>query len=368
MNHARLEKLHALMEKDGLGGVVIIPGANLLYLTGAKVFPNERPMMLFVPAKGEACVLLPHLDLNIFSSTGFSAKLFPWKDAEGYQGALAAILKELDLGGHPLGVEGTRMRFFEGEAIRQAAPAWTLRDSDATFSRLRLHKDAAEIAALQQAIRISEQALEQTLREVRVGMTEIQVMNILVNHMNAFGAQGLSFSPIVLAGDNSARPHGNPRGDYHIQRGDPLLFDFGAMYQDYAADITRTFFVGEAAPHFRQIYAAVQAANQAGREAAKVGVSAEAVDLAARQAMIAAGFEGLIIHRTGHGLGLDIHEDPSVSVGNPMVLEAGMVFTIEPGLYEDGAIGVRIEDNVVMRPEGAESLTSFPRGLRVIGN
>ena len=151
-----------------------------------------------------------------------------------------------------------------------------------------------------------------------------------------------------------------------MRHGDPLLFDFGATIGGYCADITRTVFLGEVSDEHRDFYAVVQAANEAGRQTAKPGVTAESVDLATRQVFIDAGYEALIRHRTGHGLGMQAHEAPYIVEGNERLLEPGMVFTIEPGIYRMGEIGVRIEDNVLITTDGCESLTTFPRSLQIV--
>jgi len=363
----RLEKLYQAMQSHQLDAVAIIPGSNMRYLTGAVHVLMERPQLLLIPQSGTPAAIIPNFEVELFMSHGFGAEVFEWHDADGYMGAFSAALQKLGLKNKRLGVEGQRMRFFEAEALRRAEPSLQLVDAHSIIGQMRLHKDAEEIAALRQAIQLSEEALRQTLAVVKVGMTELEITNILVANMNAVGGQGLSFDPIVLANDNSARPHGVPRGDYAIQSGDPLLFDFGTTYEGYHADITRTFFVGEPRAEHRAIYEAVRVANQVGREVVKAGVTADYVDTTTLKALADAGYEALITHKTGHGLGLDIHEDPYIMRGNPQVLEPGMVFTVEPGLYQSGSIGVRIEDNVVVTQNGAESLTTFPRELTIIG-
>ncbi|MBN1565253.1 MAG: M24 family metallopeptidase, partial [Anaerolineae bacterium] len=152
-----------------------------------------------------------------------------------------------------------------------------------------------------------------------------------------------------------------------IALGEPLLFDFGTTVNGYASDITRTFSVGEPSAKMQDVYAVVKAANAAGRAAAKPGATGQDVDRATRKVIVEAGFGDYFTHRTGHGLGLETHEPPDMVEGNLLVLEPGMTFTVEPGIYLSGEVGVRIEDNVVITVDGAESLTTFDRELRVIG-
>lgn len=363
----RLDKLRRAMQQHDLDAAVVIPGSNFLYLTASVHGLMERPLMLFVPSSGRPAVVIPALELEHFASHGFDAQAIAWTDSEGYNTALATAVRTLALDGKRIGVEGQLMRFFEGVALQRHAPQATVVDAHQAISSIRLHKDAEEIAALRKAIAISEQALGETLEAIKIGMTEREIMTFLVARMNALGAEGLSFEPIVLAGENSARPHGKVRDQYRIQRGDTLLFDFGASYQGYHADITRTVFVGAASATQRAIYAAVKRANETGRATAKPGIAAGKVDEQAAQAMRDTGFSEYILHRTGHGLGLDVHEAPYIVQGNEQVLEPGMVFTIEPGLYAAGSTGVRIEDNVVITEAGCESLTTFSRDLMIVG-
>ncbi len=366
MNYtARLEKLDVIMRGADLDIIALIPGPNHRYLTGADHYVLERPIVAFYPLGRESVAVIPELEIPLFERHVTPSKLYPYSDAEGYADAFAAALKDMDARDAVIGVEGLHMRFFEGEIIRQSAPTARVVDATAPLAELRLHKDETEIASLRRAIEISEAALQATLAEVRVGMTEIEAANILEDHIRALGGEGLSFGTILHAGVNSPLPHSGPL-DYRIQHGDPLIIDFGAKFNGYCADITRTCFVGAVNDEQRDFYAVVQAANEAGRLAAAPGATAESVDIAARQVIIDAGYGDLIRHRTGHGIGLEAHEPPYLVIGNQRLLEPGMVFTVEPGIYRMGEIGVRIEDNVLITEDGAESLTTFPRDLLVL--
>src|SRR5260221_9587186 len=258
------------------------------------------------------------------------------------------------------------MRVFEEFALRAVLPAAEVIDAQQAISSMRLKKDAGEIGQLRRAVAMSETALEKTLVAVRIGITEREVESVLVRELFAAGAESLSFPSIVVAGAQSAEGHGHA-GDYRIKAGDTLLFDYGAAVGGYNADVTRTFFVGEPAGEARKLYETVYAANRIGRAFARPGVTAGAVDDAVQSFLEKSPFvEGDLI-KTGHGLGLDVHEAPQIMRVNDTVLEPGMVFTIEPGLYLPGRRGVRIEDDVVVTDTGIESLTTFPRELRVVG-
>lgn len=362
---ARIDKLYAIMERAGVDVIALIPGPNHRYLTGAEHYVLERPIVTFYAPDRKPIAVIPELEIPLFERHPAPAELFAYTDAEGYAGAFKRALETIDASGKTIGVEGLFMRFFEGEIIRQSAPEVRVIDATGPLADLRIHKDADEIALLRRAIEISERALQAMFNEVEIGMSEIEAAAILEDHIRALGGDGLSFGTILHAGANTPLPHSGPL-DYRIQQGDPLIIDFGATYKGYCADITRTVFVGEVIEEQREFYAVVQRANEAGRLAAGPGVTCESVDMAARQVFIDAGYEGLIRHRTGHGLGMEAHEAPYIVLGNKRVLEPGMVFTVEPGIYRMGEIGVRIEDNMLITQDGAESLTTFPREVMVI--
>ncbi|WP_421692786.1 M24 family metallopeptidase [Aestuariivirga sp.] len=364
-----LEPLKRVLERTGLDALVIVPGANFRRVFGQDFHQMERPLAVIVPRQGEAVAIVPHIELGSFAPIGFPGKVFPWRDEQGYMGAFLAAgeaLPQLRQAAR-IGVEGQRMRVFDLFALQKALPGAEFMDVHGEISTIRMHKTAAEIALQRKAIELSEAALEATLAEIRVGMTETEIESILLRNLFAQGADGLAFAPIVAAGDNAANSHAHARPDYRIKPGDALLFDFGGSYQGYHADITRTFFVKEVSDFDRAFYETVLRANTKGREFARPGITAGDVDNAVLTVLEQSQFAEFCRHKTGHGLGLDVHEAPQIMRGNAQVLEPGMVFTIEPGLYRDGEGGVRIEDDVVVTETGIECLTSFPRELRLVG-
>lgn len=360
----RLAALLAAIRAAGLGAAAIVPGANFQYLTGGRFYAMERPTILIVTADGERRAVLPAFEVMTWEKLGFAAEVFAWKDSEGYDGATAAAVSGLGI--KRLGVEGQRMRVFEEMALQKAIAGVAIVDAQKAISSIRLRKDRHEIRAIREAIAISEAALEKTLKAIRIGVTESEVEAELLRNLYAAGAREMAFSPIVLGGAQAAEPHGHA-GGYRMQRGDTLLFDFGAAHEGYNADITRTVFVGEPEDDARRFYETVLEANRIGRDSVRPGMTASAVDDAVQRFLEASPFAANIVHKTGHGLGLDVHEAPQVMRGDETVLEPGMVITIEPGLYMPGLRGVRIEDDVVVTEGGAESLTRFPRELRVVG-
>lgn len=357
------------MESTGLDAVAFVPGPNFKRLFGRDFHLMERPLIIIVPRKGDPVAIVPNLEMASFATLKFPGQVFDWRDEAGYAAAFAAAAKavpQLQQSGR-FGLEAQRMRVFEQMALQEVFPGATFVDAHAAISSTRLVKAPDEIEKLRRAIAISEKALEATLGLVRIGQTEKEIEAILIGQLFAHGASGLSFDPIVAAGDNSAQPHASARANYVTKRGDALLIDFGARYDGYNADITRTFFLGEVSGRDRRFYEAVQAANARGKDVTRPGVTAHDVDDAVQQVLESSEFAAFARHKTGHGLGLDVHEAPQIMRGNHTKLEAGMIFTVEPGLYRLGECGVRIEDDVVVTGSGHESLTTFPRDLRLVG-
>ncbi len=365
MSTPQLETLHRIIERAEVDAVALIPGANLRALTGIEFHLMERPLVAFFAPGKTSVAVVPALEEPRLAECPIPFETFPWEDADGPRAAFAAAAGALKLRG-ALGVEGLRMRVMEAHLIEEFFLDVRLRPVDEALAALRLHKDTEALAAMRQAIRISEQALEATLAQVRVGMSEREIAAALVIEQLRRGGGKHPFEPIVLSGPKSALPHGEP-DDRAVQAGEPLLIDFGTTVRGYASDITRTFSVGRPSPRLEEIYAVVQAANEAGRRAAGPGVPAQEIDRAARRVIEQAGYGPYFTHRTGHGLGLEAHEAPSIVEGNTLVLEEGMVFTVEPGIYLPDVLGVRIEDDLVITAEGAESLTTFPRELQALG-
>lgn len=345
--------------------VALVPGANFNRAMGIGFHTSERPVVVVVPAQGSPLAIVPELELDSFALARFDGEILPWRDQDGYRPAFAALAGKCRL--QSLAVEGQAMRVFVHHAFAAANPGLRVIDAEDQISATRLCKDQAEITALERAIAISQEALALTLDTTRIGMTEKQVENILVTNLMGAGAEEMSFAPIVAAGANAARPHAHARHDYAIRPGDALLLDFGAKWGGMCADITHTVFAGHVSDRHRAMFETVLAANLAGQAACLPGAAAGSVDDAAASVLEASPFARHILTRTGHGLGREVHEAPYIMRGNQQVLQAGMVFTVEPGLYAAGEVGIRIEDNLLITASGHRCLTSIDRNLRIVG-
>jgi len=369
MSDARLDPIYSVMQSNNFDALAFVPGPNFKRVFERDFHLMERPLLVIVPKTGEPIAIVPNLEMTSFDKIQFPGPVFDWRDEVGYRNAFRSAAEALPqlASTQNFGLEAQRMRVFEQMALAEVFPDAIFVDAHSELSSIRLIKTEDELNQIRKAIAISEAALEATLQEVCVGQSEKDIEAILLKQLFANGADGLAFSPIVAAGDNSAEPHASAREDYKIKKGDALLIDFGAGWNGYNADITRTFFVEEVSEHDRAFYETVQSANERGKAVAAPGVTAHHVDDGVQIVLENSQFAGFARHKTGHGLGLDVHEAPQIMRGNEQILEPGMVFTIEPGLYRTGECGVRIEDDVVVTENGVECLTTFPRDLRIVG-
>ena len=368
MTESRLDKLNASLRTSGLDAVILNPGPTLSHLTGLRFHLMERPVVLLLARDQVPAIVLPELELQKVSSLPYELQVFayPENPAE-WGGVFRKAAQSLSLDGKRIGVEPRQLRLLEFRYVRDGAPEAEYPDASDVLSGLRLRKDASEVDAMRQAVRIAQNALEATIPFIKIGMTEKEIAAELVTQLLRHGSDPeLPFAPIVSGGPNAANPHASP-SDRKLQAGDLLVVDWGAGYEGYISDLTRTFAVGEVEEEYKKIHQIVQDANAAGRAAGKPGVPCAAVDKAARDVIEQAGYGEFFTHRTGHGIGMEGHEEPYMRGDNMQLLEPGMAYTVEPGIYLPNRNGVRIEDNVVITKTGADVLSDMPREIRVIG-
>ncbi|MDX1613482.1 MAG: Xaa-Pro peptidase family protein [Candidatus Promineifilaceae bacterium] len=367
MKRQRLDRLTDEILAHGVDGVALVPGPNLLYLSGIHMHLTERPAVLFLPADDEPAIIIPQLEAAKAEAVNIpTERIFAWSDEQGYTGAFQQCSAHLELSDYLLGVEALHMRVLELELLQRYAPGLSTAHAEPIMAALRMIKDEAELSAMQRAVEVAELAMERLLPKIQIGQSEKEIAAMLLQELMTAGSQANPFGPIVSAGPNGASPHAVPT-DRRIQPGDLLVIDWGAIVDDYLADITRTFAVGAIDPELTRVYRTVRQANEAARAVIRPGVSGQAIDRAARGLIEEMGYGSYFIHRTGHGLGLEIHEPPYIVEGNSEPLASGAVFTIEPGIYVPGKGGVRIEDDVVITGSGHRSLTTFSRELQQVG-
>ncbi len=367
MNSERLQRLTEQIAAHGLDGLALVPGPNMAYVSGIHSHLSERPIVLFIPADDDPAIIIPTLEAMKAQAAGIpNDRIFDWDDAEGYHGAFQQACAHLELADYMLGVEALHMRVFEHQLLQRYAPGLQTAHAEPALSALRSIKDATEIAAMEKAIAISEKALQRIIPRIKIGLTERQIAAMLTQELMASGADSIAFGPIIAAGPNSASPH-SVATNRVIRSGDLIVIDWGIYVDEYPSDITRTLAVGPIDDELRRIYEVVKLANEEARRAVRPGLTGQQIDRVARDVIEDAGFGEFFIHRTGHGLGLEIHESPDMSPTNDQPIIPGNVFTIEPGIYLPGRGGVRIEDNVVATADGSRTLTTMSREMITVG-
>jgi Xaa-Pro dipeptidase len=360
---SRLERAAAAADAAGFDALLVTPGSDLRYLTGAVGGSFERLTCLVVPADGgRPTLVVPKLELPGYEALLANMEAATWVDGENPAAIAAGLLKS------PKRV-----------AISDFTPAlhvMGLRDALAgveqelggpVLRELRMRKDASEIASLREAGAAIDRVHARMGEFLRAGRTENEVAADIAAAIVAEGHAVAEFV-IVGSGPNGASPH-HSASDRVIEQGDVVVIDIGGpVAEGYNSDSTRTYSIGEPRDaDVAKTYAVLQEAQAAAVAAVRPGMAAQDIDLAARDVIAAAGFGEYFIHRTGHGIGLDVHEEPYIVDGNSLALEPGMAFSVEPGIYQPGRWGARIEDIVVVTATGVESLNNRPHNLVVLG-
>lgn len=368
MTQSRFDKLNASLRTSGLDAVILNPGPTLTHLAGLRFHLMERPVVLMFAKDQEPAIVLPELELQKVASLPYKLQVFAYpENPAAWDASFRKAAQSLGLDGKRIGVEPRQLRLLEFRYVKAGAPEADYPDASDVLSSLRLRKDQAEIEAMRRAVKIAQDALEATIPLIKIGMTEKELSAELVVQLLRNGSDSeLPFAPIVSGGPNAANPHASP-SDRKLQAGDLLVVDWGAAYDGYISDLTRTFAVGKVDEEYLNIHRIVQEANAAGRKAAMPGVPCANVDKAARDVIEKSGYGVYFTHRTGHGIGMEGHEEPYMRGDNMQLLEPGMAFTVEPGIYLPDRNGVRIEDNVVITETGAEVLSDMPREIRSVG-
>ncbi|HEX3509437.1 MAG TPA: Xaa-Pro peptidase family protein [Candidatus Dormibacteraeota bacterium] len=355
-----LANLRRWMAEQSLDAAYVTRPVSIAYLTGFHAEPHERLMALAVQSEG-ATLVVPALEQERAATNRDQAVVLAWRDGENPYAAVREAL-----GRHArLGVEKEHLTVKAAEDLAEAVGARELVDVAPEIRRLRRIKSPAELEKMARACAITDSVAEEVMQTMLPGQSELELAMRVGAAISARGAAP-SFETSVQSGANSAIPHHDP-GGRRLEAGDLVLFDFGAAFEGYRGDLTRMAVVGAPTARQREIYALVLRAHDAAIEAVRPGVTTGQVDAAAREVIEAGGFGAAFFHRVGHGLGLEVHEDPSLDPASDTALEPGMVFTIEPGIYLPGWGGIRIEDDLVVESAGCRVLTRADRSLRAVG-
>ena len=356
----RLQRAQEEMARQGVDLLVVGASDDLLYLIGYAGHESERMSVLVLPREGVPHYVVPGLEAPLLQEQRDLLAIVPWEETENPAQTVARVA-----GAAAKGVIAAGDELWSVFTLRlqRAMPEARWAEGGQLLRPLRMIKDEREIALLAEAARRTDETWEEFLTTSITGLTEWQVRERLMGLVAARGLEPTFCN--VGSGPNGASPH-QTASDRVIGPGDAVVCDWGGRLQGYHSDVTRTAHVGEPSAEFTRAYEAVLAANQAALEAVRPGVACQEIDRAARRVLTEAGYGEAFIHRTGHGLGLSLHEEPYLVEGNTLPLAAGMVFSDEPGVYFPGKFGIRIEDTVVCTPEGGRRLNEATRELRVM--
>jgi len=357
-------KLGEIMVKNNVDAMMIGPSADLEFLMNYSPQPDERFQALFLLSDKRYFYISPEITYEeIRDRLDNDTDIYKWGDHEGFVNTVVIAINRYKLAGKNIGVnngiaainlidiqEKINAKFINGHNI---------------LEMLRVIKDESEIEKLRKAAKLADEVMGEIIDYISPGITEGDIKKKIEELFMQKGADGLSFEPIIASGPNSSMPH-YCEDSRVIQEKDIIILDLGCKYKSYCSDISRTVFVGGITDEEKKVYDIILRANKAGEETAKQGVKAEDVDKASRDIIKSEGYGQYFLNRTGHGIGISVHEAPYIKTGNKQILERGMAFSIEPGIYMQNKFGMRIEDIVVIGADGPEVINHFTKEIIVI--
>ena len=357
----KINSLRLRMKDSNVDLLVLGPGTHMRWLLGFSPYPDERPCMLLI-GKEKETFLMPSVNAeDVRKKTDIAINI--WKDEDGPNQALKeALLYIGETNAKHIAIDEA-MRSHFALIVIDELPNPTYEFTGSTIGALRMRKDQTEFINLKENALIDDRAMQAGFAAIKEGVTELEIGEAINNHLIAEGAKP-QFC-IVGSGPNGAFPH-HHTGDRKVEYGDAVLIDIGGRKGTFPSDMTRMSVVGEPPEGYLEIHAIVERAVQAAMAAARPGVMAKEVDAAARGVITEAGYGDYFVHRTGHGLGIDIHEPPYITATSEVILDEGMVFSIEPGIYLQGRFGVRLEEIVILRANGPEILSELSRETNFI--
>lgn len=364
IHQERMVKAQELLAKLDFDFMALFPSSNMLYLSGFYDEPGERMLLLLLPQEGEPIFLVPELYEEQIKQKSPFQDIRIWSDSDNPMNLLRQTVVDLAVrDGKVLVDDGMWAKFFL--MLREALPKAKFSLVSRVMVPLRMQKTPHEIHCLEQAGAIADEAFEEIIRSKIAGMTELTLATALEEAMKKRGAEKIAFETLVASGPNGALPH-HRAGRRRIEPGDVVILDYGCRIQGYCSDITRTIVCKEASKEIQAVYEIVERAQEKAVQAIRPGVKAEEIDQAARQEITKADYGERFIHRTGHGIGLDIHEEPYIVEANHLELRQGMAFSVEPGIYLPGQFGIRIEDIVVVTQRGAQRMNRCTHTLQIV--
>jgi len=362
---SRLQKLYEAMQQNNMDSMFITSKANVFYFSNYYTDPHERLVGVYVTNKHDPLLIVPAMEMHDAKEAGWSYDMIGYNDDEDVWQLIHSYIQKQGEAPKNIALEEEHISLERYEAIRRIMPSTEIIHGQELLAEIRVRKSPQEYTLLKKAAQLADFGIETGMNAIAEGVTEMEILATIEYALKKQGVQEMSFSTTVLSGNKTASPHGTP-GNKAIEKGDFVLFDLGVVYEGYCSDITRTFVFGSVSEEQKEIYETVLQAEEAAIQASKVGVEVGKIDRVARNVISEAGYGKYFTHRIGHGLGIDVHEYPSMHTNNTLQLEEGMCYTIEPGIYMPHIGGVRIEDMIFITKKGAESLTKFPKHLQVI--
>ncbi|MBA7523027.1 putative dipeptidase PepE [subsurface metagenome] len=363
INKKYVDKLCGIMVKNKIDGMMLGPSTDLEFLMDYSPQPDERFQALFLLSDKRYFYISPEITYEEIRDKLDDADIYKWGDHEEFSDIVVAAINNYKLTGKSIGVnngivainlidikEKVDAKFINGHGILET---------------LRIVKDESEIEKLRKATKLADEVMGESIDYIHPGITERDIKKKIEELFIQKGADGLSFEPIIASGPNSSMPH-YCEDSRVIQEKDIIILDLGCKYKGYCSDTSRTVFVGGITDEEKKVYDIILRANKAGEETAKQGVKAEDVDKASRDIIKSEGYGQYFLNRTGHGIGISVHEAPYMKTGNKQILERGMAFSVEPGIYMQNKFGMRIEDIVVIGADGPEILNKFTKEMILI--
>ena len=361
----KLTKMSEWMKQNGLDVSFITSTENVFYLSRFFSDPHERLLCLVLFQEAEPFLICPSMEKEDARNAGWDFEIIGYSDIENPWELVQNTIQKRITKVSKVAIEKEHMNVERFEALSSLFPDAAFISAEENLRQLRMIKDEGEISKIREACALADYAIEVGCSEIKEGKTELEILAAVEYELKKKGVAHMSFSTMVLTGTNGASPHGNP-GLSIVKKGDFVLFDLGVVVDGYCSDITRTVAFGDISEKQNEIYDTVLKAQLAAIEASRPGVPCADVDQTARKIIRDAGYGQFFPHRLGHGLGIGVHEYPSLTETNSLRLVKGMVYTIEPGIYVPNVAGVRIEDDILVTEDGIEVLTKFPKELQII--
>ena len=355
MNKSRIARVIENMRAEGLDQILVSATPSVYYLTGRWIAPGERMLALYLNSDGDVKLFANRL---FAQSPESGLELVEFDDTEDAVQILAGKIKPGKIGVDKIWPSQFTIRLMQAGNFQPAIGSQPVDDA-------RMCKDAEEIALMRESSRMNDEAVRRTIASIHEGMTELELQDTYIKNAKEIAGTGPSFSPITCFGPNCAEPH-HDNDETRLKAGDSVIIDVGLLHHRYCSDITRTVFFKSATDEQKKVYEICKAANEAGRAAVRPGLPMCEFDRAARKVIEDAGYGKYFIHRTGHGIGMEVHEHPDNSATSKIIARPGMCFSVEPGIYLPGSFGVRVEDLVCVTEDGCETLNHLDRDFKII--